>query len=154
MNIISVILKEDVKSLGKKGEIVKVREGYARNYLIRKSLAERVDESLRKAFEKEKKIQSEKLERREEGLKAVKKELEDNYIMVLYERAGKEGKLFGAVTPEIIAEKIKKDKDIDIDKRRIVIDVPIKSIGTHIVEVKLFKGITAKLKVNVKEVKS
>ena len=74
--------------------------------------------------------------------------------MVIYERAGREGKLFGAVTPEIIAEKLKKDKNIEVDKRKIIIDVPIKSVGIHTVEIKLFKGVTAKLKLNVKEVKS
>jgi large subunit ribosomal protein L9 len=154
MNVITVVLKQDIKGLGRKGEIVKVKEGYARNYLIRNGIAEKVDESSKKAIENEKKIQLEKLGRKEEDARALKKELEENYIMVIYERAGREGKLFGAVTPEIIAEKLKKDKNIEIDKRRIIIDDPIKSVGVHNVEVKLYTNVTAKLKVNVKEVTS
>lgn len=154
MNVITVVLKKDIKGLGRKGDIVKVKEGYARNYLIRNGIADRVDESSKKAIEREKKIQLEKLGRKEEDAKILKKELEDNYVMVIYERAGREGKLFGAVTPEIIAEKLKKDKNIEVDKRKIIIDVPIKSVGIHTVEIKLFKGVTAKLKLNVKEVKS
>ncbi len=154
MNVITVVLKKDIKGLGRKGDIVKVKEGYARNYLIRNGIADRVDESSKKTIEREKKIQLEKLGRKEEDAKILKKELEDNYVMVIYERAGREGKLFGAVTPEIIAEKLKKDKNIEVDKRKIIIDVPIKSVGIHTVEIKLFKGVTAKLKLNVKEVKS
>lgn len=154
MNVITVVLKQDIKGLGRKGEIVKVKEGYARNYLIRNGIAEKVDESSKKAIENEKKIQLEKLGRKEEDARALKKELEENYIMVIYERAGREGKLFGAVTPEIIADKLKKDKNIEIDKRKIIIKVPIKSVGVHNVEVKLYTNVTAKLKINVKEVTS
>lgn len=154
MNVVTVFLKQDVKGLGKKGEIVKVKEGYARNYLIREGLAERVDESSKKIIEQEKNIQLKKLGRKEEEAKLLKEELEDNYTMILYERVGREGKLFGAVTPEIITNKLREDKKIEIDKRRIMIDVPIRSVGMHIIEVKLFKGITAKIKINVKEVKS
>ena len=154
MNVITVVLKQDIKGLGRKGEIVKVKEGYARNYLIRNGIAEKVDESSKKAIENEKKIQLEKLGRKEEDARILKKELEENYIMVIYERAGREGKLFGAVTPEIIADKLKKDKNIEIDKRKIIIKVPIKSVGVHNVEVKLYTNVTAKLKINVKEVTS
>lgn len=154
MNSVTVILKQDVKGLGKKGDLVKVSEGYARNYLIRENLAEKLSGSSEKAYLKEKKIQIKKLEKREEAAGNIKKELENNYVMLLYERAGKEGRLFGAVTPEVIAEKLKKDKGIEVDKRKILIDTPIKSIGTHIVKVKLFKGITAKFKVSVKEAKN
>lgn len=152
MNVITVVLKQDIKGLGRKGEIVKVKEGYARNYLIRNGIAEKVDESSKKAIENEKKIQLEKLGRKEEDARTLKKELEENYIMVIHERAGREGKLFGAVTPEVIADKLKKDKNIEIDKRRIIIEVPIKSVGVHYVEVKLYTNVTAKLKINVKDV--
>lgn len=154
MNNITVILKQDVKGLGKKGDLVKVSWGYARNYLIRENLAEALTESSEKAYVKEKKIQTKKLEKREEAADNIRKELENNYVMLLYEKAGKEGRLFGAVTQEIIAEKLKKDKGIEVDKRKILIDTPIKSVGTHIVQVKLFKGITAKFKVSVKEAKN
>ncbi len=154
MNLITVVLKQDIKGLGRKGELVKVKEGYARNYLIRNGIAEKVNESSKKAIEHEKKIQLEKLGRKEEDAKILKRELEDSYVMIIYERAGREGKLFGAVTPEIIADRLKKDKNIEVDKRKIIIDVPIKSVGVHSVTIKLYKGITAKIKVNVKEGKN
>jgi large subunit ribosomal protein L9 len=153
MSSISLLLKEDVKTLGKKGEIVKVSEGYARNYLLRNNLAVVLDESTKKTYEKEKKIQTVKLEKKEENARLIKNTLEKDYTMVLHEKTGKEGRLFGAVTAEIIAEKIKKEKNIEIDKRKIEIINPIKSIGVHEVKIKLYKGISANISVNIKELK-
>lgn len=154
MKSVKVILKQDVSGLGKKGDLVKVSFGYARNFLLRENIAEILDESSEETYEKNKKAQNKKLERKEELANSIKEELEKNYLMVLYEKAGKEGRLFGAVTQEAIAEKLKKDKGIEIDKRKIIISTPIKSIGTHIVNIKLFKGITAKFKLSVKEAKN
>ena len=152
MNLISLILKEDIKSLGKKGELVKVSEGYARNFLLRNNLAIVIDDTTKKAYEKEKKTQLFKLEKKEENAKNLKDQIEKDYVMVLHEKTGKEGRLFGAVTTEIIAERIKKDKNIEIDKRKIEIISPIKSIGIHEVQIKIYKGLNAKLTINIKEI--
>jgi len=152
MNLISLILKEDIKSLGKKGELVKVSEGYARNFLLRNNLAIVLDDTTKKAYEKEKKTQLFKLEKKEENAKNLKDQIEKDYVMVLHEKTGKEGRLFGAVTAEIIAERIKKDKNIEIDKRKIEIISPIKSIGIHEVQIKIYKGLNAKLTINIKEI--
>ena len=153
MNSISLILKEDIKSLGKKGDLVKVSEGYARNFLLRNNLAIVLDDTTKKAYEKEKKIQTIKLEKKEEFAKNIKDQIEKDYVMVLNEKVGKEGRLFGAVTAEIISNRIKKDKNIEIDKRKIEIINPIKSIGIHEVQIKIYKGINAKLTINIKEIK-
>jgi large subunit ribosomal protein L9 len=152
MNSISLILKEDIKSLGKKGELVKVSEGYARNYLLRNNLAIVLDDTTKKIYEKEKKLQLIKLEKKEEFAKNIKNQIEKDYVMILHEKTGKEGRLFGAVTAEIIADRLKKDKNIEIDKRKIEINNPIKSTGIHEIQIKIYKGINAKLIINIKEI--
>lgn len=145
-----VILLEDVKSVGKKGELINASDGYARNFLLPRKLAKEANAQAMnelknaenaKAF----KIQTEK----EEAQKAVKA-LKDKIVRVTA-KAGQGGRLFGAVTAKEIAQEIKKQFGLDIDKRKITLEGDIKAFGTYIVDVKLYSGIVAKVSVAVSE---
>ena len=145
-----VILLQDVKSLGKKDEIVDVSDGYARNFVLPKKLGveatpKNLNElKLKKAHEE--KVAAEKL--------AAAKELADKMkdeSVTLSIKVGEGGKTFGAVSSKEIAEAMKKELGYDIDKKKIVVKEPIKSLGTHIVDIKLHTQVTAKFNVKVVE---
>lgn len=149
MKTVSVLLKADVPSVGKKGQVVSVSDGYARNYLIRNNLAAFLTDGAEKQYKETQVAIKKKVDNQETVAKNLKEELEKNYTMVLMERAGKEGRLFGAVTSEIIAEKLMKDHKLEVDKRKIHIEEPIKTVGIHKVILKLFHGINAEIKIEV-----
>ncbi|MBQ0014274.1 MAG: 50S ribosomal protein L9 [Clostridia bacterium] len=144
-----VILKEDVKGLGKKGDMVNASDGYARNFLFPKNLAveanaQNVTEKNNADASKQFKYDTEKAE-----AQACADKLEGQ-ILKMTAKAGKAGKLFGSVTAKEIAAKIKSDYAIDVDKRKITAP-EIKAFGTYNVSVKLFEGVKADLKVQVVE---
>ncbi len=145
-----VILLEDVKTLGKKGQIVKINDGYARNYVIPKKLGIEAtsknlnDLKLQKANED--KIAKEQLD----AAKALAAKIEGMTVKVGI-KTGEGGRTFGSVSSKEIAEEAKKQLSLEIDKKKIVLDEPIKTPGTHIVTVKLHREVTAKLKVTVNE---
>ena len=145
-----VILLEDVKSLGKKGEIVNVSDGYARNMIIPKKLGLEAtpknlnDLKLKKANED--KIAKEKLE----AAKEFAKVLEESTVVVKI-KSGEGGRTFGSVSSKEIAQEAKKQLDFDIDKKKIVLDEPIRTLGTHVIQIKLHKDVTAKMNVKVQE---
>ena len=151
-----VILLEDVKSLGKKGEIVNVSEGYARNFILPKKLGIEVnaknmnDLKLQKAHED--KLAAQALADAQE----LAKELEDKTVVVKL-KSGKDGRVFGSVsTKEIeagiaMAEELKAQHNIDIDKKKMVLNDAIKALGNYEVVCKLHKDVTAKLVVKVTE---
>jgi len=144
-----VILKADVKSLGKAGELVNASDGYARNFLLPKGLA--VEASASALNEYKNKQKAEKFHKAEE-LKAAQElaaRLEGKTVK-LNAKAGANGKLFGSVTSKDVAEKIKSEFGEEIDKRKIVMD-DIKAFGTVEAEVKVYSGVTAKIFVNVTE---
>ncbi|RDV84592.1 50S ribosomal protein L9 [Ammonifex thiophilus] len=143
-----VILLKDVPSLGKAGEVVNVAEGYARNYLIPRRLAEPADEKkmaeLRRRMEQKAKAEAAKLE--------AAKKLADRLsatTLTLKVRAGEGGKLFGAVTAKEIAAAIARELGVEIDKKLVMLESPIKEIGTYIVEVRLAAGVVGRVKVEV-----
>lgn len=144
-----LILKQDVKGLGKKGEMVNASDGYARNYLLPRGLAAEVNaQALNELKNKE---QAEK-HKKEVELKAAQdaaKEL-DGKTVKISAKAGQNGKLFGSVTSKEVAEVIKNDFGIETDKRKITIE-DIKNYGTYEAEVKMMSGITAKIFVLVNE---
>ncbi len=145
-----VILTQDVKGQGKKGQMVKVSDGYARNYLLPKGLAteatkENINVMKGKAESLEYKLKTE----REEAQKIVDKMKEIEVI--LSAKSGANGKLFGSITSKDIAEELTKQHHIKIDKKKFVLPDGIKTIGTTEVEVKVYPQITGKLKVVVKE---
>lgn len=143
-----VILTQDVKSLGKKDQVVDVNDGYARNFLIPKGLAVEATAAalneirIRQGAEKHKKEQ-ELAEAQE-----LKKKLA-GITVTIRSRAGANGKLFGSITSMDIAEQIKKDFNISIDKKMINLPEAIKTLGTTEVEVRLYPGVVGKVKVKV-----
>ena len=145
-----VILLEDVKSLGKKGQIVKINDGYARNFVLPKKLGLEAtpknlnDLKLKKANED--KIAIEKLE----AAKDFAKVLEESTVVVKI-KSGEGGRTFGSVSSKEIAQEAKKQLDFDIDKKKIVLDEPIRTLGTHVIQIKLHKDVTAKMNVKVQE---
>ena len=144
-----VILKEDVKSLGKKGELVNTSDGYARNYLFPKGLAVEANATAMNDFKNKEKA---KQFHKAEEIKAaneVKAQIEGKTVK-LTAKAGANGKLFGSVTSKDVAQKIKQDFSLDIDKRKIVMQ-DIKAFGTVQAEVKIYQGISANIFVAVSE---
>ena len=145
-----VILLQDVKALGKKGEVVNVNDGYARNFILPKKLgieatnANMNDLKLQKANAD--KIAAENLA----NAKAFKEEVETKTIRVSI-RSGEGGKVFGAVTGKEIAQAAKEQFGYDLDKKKIVAKEPIKTFGIHEVPLKLHPQVTATLKVEVTE---
>ena len=144
-----VVLKQDVKGLGKKGELVNTSDGYARNFLFPKGLA--VEANAQSLTELKNREQSAKY-KVETEIAAAKKaaaELEGKTI-ALTAKAGANGKLFGSITSKEIADKVKSQFGIETDKRKIVVE-DIKHFGTYQFEIKLYQGISAKLFVRVGE---
>ena len=145
-----VILQQDVKGQGKKGQMVEVSEGYARNFLLPRKLAilatadaintMNLKEKARKAEEARQKAEAEE----------IAKKLKDCKVQ-LTAKAGNGGRLFGAVTTKEISEGLKKQYSIDIPKQKLVLDEPIKAFGTYEVKAKLGFEISGVLKVTVSE---
>ena len=145
-----VILLEDVKALGKKGQTVNVSDGYARNMLLPKKLgieatAKNLNElKLQKAHED--KVAAEQLAEAQ----AFAKEIEDKQVTVAI-KVGEGGKVFGSVSSKEIATAFKEQCDVDIDKKKIQLTDAIKAFGTYEVPVRLHQQVTGKLKVKVEE---
>ena len=144
-----VILLEDVKSLGKKGEVVNVNDGYARNFVLPKKLGEATgknmnDLKLQKANEE--KVAKEHLE----AAQAFAKEMENDHVVVSI-KAGEGGRTFGSVSSKEIATAYKEQCGKEIDKKKIILPEPIKSFGVYEVAVKLHPKVTGTLKVKVQE---
>lgn len=145
-----VILKADVKGNGKKGEIINVSDGYARNFLFPKGLAVEANAQAMNEYNNavSSKEHHDKLLR--DAANENKKKL-DSAEITITAKAGQGGRLFGSVTSKEIAAEIKKALSLDIDKKKIVLDSDIKAFGTFNVPIKLYTGISATLKVVVKE---
>ena len=146
MNV-QVILSEEVTNLGRPGDVVKVRAGYARNYLLPRKLAVEANPKNLREFEHAKGVamlKREALKQKASGLKARIESL----TLAINARAGEEGKLFGSVT-NIDIERALRDKGVEVDRRRIALAEPIKQPGDFTVTVKLESEVEAHLKVNV-----
>ncbi|MGN1205915.1 MAG: 50S ribosomal protein L9 [Eubacterium sp.] len=145
-----VILLEDVKSLGKKGEVVNVNDGYARNLLFKKNLGiEATKQNLNDL--KLQKQNNDKLEaERLDDAKELAKELEQKEVVVAI-KTGSDGRVFGSVSTKEIAEAAKEQLGYELDKKKMNLKDAIKSIGTFHVPVKLHPKVTVELKVVVKE---
>lgn len=141
-----VILKADVKGLGKKGDIVNTSDGYARNYLFPKGVATEATEGNLKAQEAFKAKEAKKrAEEKDIALELAKKI--SSLSISINVKTGENGKLFGSITSKDIAEELKKQHNIDFDKKKFVLDEAIKSAGEYSVEVKVYPEISGKLKV-------
>lgn len=145
-----VILLEDVKSLGKKGDLVEVSAGYARNFILPKKKGVEAsskninDLKLQKAHKD--KVAAEQLE----AARALKTEIEKKELNLSI-KVGENGKAFGAISSKELAQAVKDQLGLTVDKKKIVIDEPIKALGDHDVKIKLHPKVTAALKVKVSE---
>jgi large subunit ribosomal protein L9 len=142
-----VILREHVDNLGRRGEVVKVAPGFARNYLLPRKLALAVTEGNRKLIERERKVADAREAEDKQTADALASRLSETQITI-GRRVGETGHLYGSVTTSDLGEALAA-KGLDIDKRKIQLDDPIKAIGEFTVPVKLHRDVVAQLKVHV-----
>ena len=143
-----VILKADIKGVGKKDEIINASDGYARNFLFPKKLAvEANNENISKWKAKQQSAQYQKQQEKEEAMKIADK-LSKISIRIQV-KAGENGKIFGGVSSKEISELLEKQYQIRVDKKKIDLKEPIKTLGIRTVEIKLFEGIIGKVKVDI-----
>lgn len=143
-----VILLNDIKGVGKKDQVIEASDGYARNYLFPKKLA--VEANAENMSKLKARQDSSKFKKDTE-----KKEAEEianklkGIMLKVRVKAGENGKIFGGVTSKEISEGLKRDYKIDIDKKKIILNETVKTLGTIVVDIKLFEGVIGKLKVDI-----
>ena len=145
-----VILNKDVKELGKAGSLVEVSEGHARNFLFPRLLATEATPAAMKQFEEKKKAEARREERILAEAQAFAKELEQ-ITVVLHAKSGEGGRLYGTITNKEIAQALAKQTNHDIDKRKLELQEPIKSLGTHPFTLKLHPKVSVSMKASVQE---
>ena len=143
-----VILLEDVKKLGKKDEIIEVSSGYARNFLIPNKKAIVADNVNLNKLEGKKSKESHIKELSLEHAKEIKKIIEKE-TLVIKAKKGKDDRLFGTITNSEISKELKKKYNVDIDRKKIIVENPIKIVGEYIITIKLEQGGIADLKVDI-----
>jgi large subunit ribosomal protein L9 len=148
MGLVQVILSEDVYALGEAGDVVHVKPGYARNYLVPQGKALPATTERVKQVEHQKRVIAEKRAKELSDLEAVKTKLE-GMSLEIEAQAGDEGKLFGSVTAQHLAELLA-EKGLEVDRRKIVLDEPIKTVGEHVVTIRLRSDVVAEFTVTVK----
>ncbi len=146
-----IILLEDIKDLGKKYEIKSVSDGYARNYLLKNNLAKIATKAEAIKAKKHEEIRLKKEEEERKKIEKMAKELE-GFALEMTLKVGEKGELFESVTAQKIAEKMN-EKGFEIDKKQIELKSPIKTLGEHLVKLKLQFDITSEIKVVIKEEK-
>ncbi len=145
-----VILQQDVKGLGRKGEVVNASDGHARNFLFPKKMAIPADKQNLNELSAKKSSEAHKKElERQEAIK-IREKLE-KVTLHIKTKAGENGKIFGSITSKEISENIEKEYKENIDKKKILLKDQIKTLGEHTVDLKLFEGVVAKLKLIIEE---
>ena len=145
-----VILLEDVKGKGKKDQVLEVSDGYARNYLLKKKLAIEADvKALNELAGKEASRQHKHDTEKAVALE-IAKQLEA-ITLVLHHEAGKDNKLYGAITTKEIVQQLKQEYNIELDKKKLSLDTPIKTFGTYKIKAKLFTDVSAIITVQAVE---
>ena len=143
-----IILQEDVENLGEIGDLVKVKDGYARNYLLPRGLALTASRRNVRVLEHRKRLVARKRERAQQNANAVRDRL-SGLTLSITARAGEEDKLFGSVT-NIDIEKALQERDVAIDRRKIILAEPIKQLGTYTVPIRLSRDVEASVTVQVR----
>ncbi len=143
-----VILKQDVKGLGKKEDLVNVSDGYARNFLFPKGLAAEANAANINIMNTRKEAEKTRKDRELAQARELAQKLKDMEV-VIKAKSGENGKLFGSITSKDISDALKKDFKLDIDKKKIVLPEPIKSTGTIELDVKLYPEVSGKLRVRI-----
>ena len=151
-SIMKVILLQDVKGQGKKGEVKNVSDGYGQNFLIKKGLAKEATSAAMSELKGQQKAHA----REEAELKAAAEKLKaqmetEGFEVVLSTKAGADGRIFGSISSKQVVLALEEQHQIKIDKRKMNMPAPIKALGYTNIEVKLYPGVTAKLAVHVKE---
>ena len=142
-----VILREHVEKVGRRGEVVKVAAGFARNYLLPRKLALAVTDGNRKIIERERKVADAREAEDKQAAEALSARIGQAEVSIA-RRVGETEQLYGSVTTADLAEALSA-KGLEVDKRKIHLDEPIKAIGEFTVPVRLFRDVTAQLKVHV-----
>ncbi len=145
-----VILKQDIRGVGKKDQIINAADGYARNFLFPKGLAVPADSTNMSNLKSKEESNAYKKSQELQKSKEIAEKL-NSLTLKLKAKVGDNGKLFGGITSKEISEALKKDCNIDVDKKKIVLQEAIKQIGITKVQIKLYEGVTANLKVLVSE---
>ena len=145
-----VVLLADVKGVGKKGELINAAEGYARNFLLPRKLAKEANAQVMNELKNAEASKAFKIKTETEEAQKAANELKDKIVRITA-KSGTGGRLFGSVTAKEIAQEIKKQFGVEIDKRKIQLSSDIKAFGTYQFEIKLYSGITAKMSVSVTE---
>ncbi len=145
-----VLLLQDVKGQGKKDQIIDVSDGYARNFLIAKKLAVVADKTALNTAKGKEASKQHKLDVAKAEAEALAEALKDKTVRITAE-GGKDGRLYGSVTSKDIAEAFKKQFGVEIDKRKIMLDEPIRAHGVYTVDAKIYNGISSSFKVSVTE---
>lgn len=143
-----VILLEDIKGVGKKGQLIEASAGHARNFLLPKKLAVEANKDNLNKLENKRKSDEVKRVHELEAAIALKAQLEQTPIKISV-KTGESGKIFGSVTNKEIGAALEEQTKIVIDKKKIILDTPIKTLGEHTVDIKLHTDVTAKLNVQI-----
>lgn len=143
-----VILLQDVKALGKKGEVVNVSDGHARNFLFPKKLAQEANDTNMHILNKKNEADRKKKTAEIEAAQKLSNELKDKEIKI-EAKAGDNGKLFGAITSKDISQEMEKQLGVSIDKKKIVMNT-IKTVGIYEAEIKVYPEISTKIKIIIK----
>jgi len=145
---VKVILQADVPGLGKRGEVVEVSEGYARNYLLPRRLAQEASPGALRAARHLAQEKQKKADREQEQARRQAARMEGRLVTVRA-RAGEGGKLFGSVTARDVADAVAAQFGFEVDRRRVLLEEPIKAVGTYPVRIHLYPGIDATVQVRV-----
>lgn len=148
--MMKVIFLKDVKGKGKKGEVKNVADGYAHNFLIKQGLAIEATDASMKTLQNQQKKEQKIADQELEEAKKLKETIE-NLTVEMKAKSGEGGRLFGSITSKQIADELKKSHNIKIDKRKILLDDAIRSLGVTKVQLKLHHNVTATVDVHVKE---
>lgn len=143
-----VILIKDVKGVGKAGQMAEVSDGHARNLLLPKGFAKEATEHNVNALERKKKEDADKKQNDIESAKIVQEKIKEMQVTIV-SKAGDGGKLFGAITSKDISDALSSQHKIEIDKKKFVLESPIKHIGEYTIDIKLYQGVVGKLRVQI-----
>lgn len=145
-----VILLKDIKGTGKKGDVINASDGYARNYLFPRKLAKEATTGNMKVLNEQNTAKQIKADNEYEEAKKLGAKMEE-LVLTLYSKSGEGGRLFGSITSKDIATELKKKHKIEIDKRKISLEEPMKCLGSRFVEMKIHPKVVTKIRVDVKE---
>ncbi len=143
-----IILKEHVEQLGEPGEVVDVKPGYARNYLLPRGLAEEATSGRLKAAERLREQAEERQAQQEAAARALAQKLEDGEV-VLQVKAGQAGKLFGSVTGQDVAQAVREQLGAEVEKRQVELEEPLRTLGEHAVPLRLYRELVVHIRVRL-----